>query len=308
MTKQRNVYGRYSFRIFDALKGDWEHVHVDTLVPIENGKVRHCHPNGNEMWCCLLEKAFAKFCGSYANLSGGSTGWALTALTGYPTFILNRSTTDRNLFKRWDIQWIGGENRRKIQLVQDPSNRTELSGEAYFNVLAAYDRRKAIMACSIKTGRSDAEKTSEGLVLRHAYTLLAVRKVGELRMMQVRNPWGSGEWTGPWCDRDARWAQDEFKDLKKKLKFVDANDGSFWMEFSDFTRNFDEVAICARTTGFEDLALEIPEELGCCGLCCGCVGGCICFWCGCKGCAALCCGEEASMETLKGDEKDGCCA
>jgi hypothetical protein len=281
---------------------------VDTLVPIENGQVRHCHPNGNEMWCCLLEKAFAKFCGSYANLSGGSTGWALTALTGYPTFILNRSTTDRNLFKRWDIQWIGGENRRKIQLVQDPSHRTELSGEAYFNVLAAYDRRKAIMACSITKGRSDAQRTPQGLVMRHAYTLLRVKKVGDLRMMRVRNPWGSGEWKGPWCDHDPRWNEPKNHELKKKLGFVKSTDGAFWMEFSDFVRNFDEVAICARTTGFEDLALEIPEELGCCGLCCGCVGGCICFWCGCKGCAALCCGEEASMETLKGDEKDGCCA
>jgi hypothetical protein len=27
-------------------------------------------PNGNEMWALILEKAYAKFCGSYANMEG----------------------------------------------------------------------------------------------------------------------------------------------------------------------------------------------------------------------------------------------
>ena len=37
---------------------------------------------GEEIWALLLEKALAKFCGSYAALSGGTVGWAFQALTG----------------------------------------------------------------------------------------------------------------------------------------------------------------------------------------------------------------------------------
>ena len=39
-------------------------------------------PQGNEMWAMLLEKAFAKFVGSYANLDGGHFAWAWEAMTG----------------------------------------------------------------------------------------------------------------------------------------------------------------------------------------------------------------------------------
>ena len=42
----------------------------------------------------LLEKAFAKFVGSFGALDGGSTAWALNALTGDPVFELRKSKGD----------------------------------------------------------------------------------------------------------------------------------------------------------------------------------------------------------------------
>ena len=43
----------------------------------------------------------------------------------------------------------------------------------------------------------------DGLVTPHAYSLLSVKEVGGLRMVCLRNPWGSGggkEWLGGWKD------------------------------------------------------------------------------------------------------------
>jgi hypothetical protein len=48
----------------------------------KNGEPLFAKPVGSEAWVMLLEKAFAKYCGSYTALEGGQTLWALEALTG----------------------------------------------------------------------------------------------------------------------------------------------------------------------------------------------------------------------------------
>ena len=51
---------------------------------------------------------------------------------------------------------------------------------------------------------------SLNLVNNHAYSLLNVCTLrlnnGKTqRLLQVRNPWGSKEWIGKWCDSDPDW-------------------------------------------------------------------------------------------------------
>lgn len=55
-----------------------------------------------------------------------------------------------------------------------------------------------------------------GLVCGHAYTVLSVAELplpadgaagaaSQLRLLQLRNPWGHGEWAGAWADGDRVW-------------------------------------------------------------------------------------------------------
>eukprot|EP00439_Symbiodinium_sp_Y106_P075253 s1357_g14.t2 len=75
----------------------------------------------------------------------------------------------------------------------------------------------------------------------HAYSLLRVEEVEGNRLLQLRNPWGSTEWKGKWSDGDKdSWTQK----MKKKLGYVNANDGSFWMAFEDFVNHYRSVYIC----------------------------------------------------------------
>ena len=92
----------------------------------------------------------------------------------------------------------------------------------------------------------------------HAYTLLKFVEVpvarktpsGEeqwtkLRLLHVRNPHHTNEWYGPFSDNDAEtWNQypEALKATGHKIGVKD--NGVFWMDFSDFSKGFTDVAIC----------------------------------------------------------------
>jgi hypothetical protein len=85
MERSYNPRGKYTLRLWDGMLQKWIKIHVDDTFPCsagEDGKPLFTHPNGGEIWVMLLEKAFAKMSGSYANIEGGHVLWALEAMTG----------------------------------------------------------------------------------------------------------------------------------------------------------------------------------------------------------------------------------
>lgn len=59
---------------------------IDDYVPVNKaGKPLFCQPNSNEIWVVLLEKAWAKANGSYANISIGTPTEVFKALTYAPS-------------------------------------------------------------------------------------------------------------------------------------------------------------------------------------------------------------------------------
>ena len=46
----------------------------------------------------------------------------------------------------------------------------------------------------------------------------------------MRNPWGTGEWTGDWSDNSNLWTPA----IKKMVDFVEGDDGIFFIELSDY--------------------------------------------------------------------------
>jgi len=94
----------------------------------------------------------------------------------------------------------------------------------------------------------------------------------------------------------------EYPGIARQLKFEDAQDGAFWMEFRDFARVYTRINICDRDTS-GDASLDVNEDAGCCGVvggfCCGCAK----YWCLCHGLRNLYCSHETTSETLDAREK-----
>ena len=75
-----------------------------------------------------------------------------------------------------------------------------------------------------------------GLVPGHAYSVIsAIKTSNGIQLLKIRNPWGQFEWTGDYSDNHHTWS----KQLRSEVKpDFDTQDGTFWMSFQDFIKNF----------------------------------------------------------------------
>ena len=76
-----------------------------------------------------------------------------------------------------------------------------------------------------------------------------------VRLVKLRNPWGSGEWNGDWSDSSPLWTEE----LRAQVGFDGArDDGIFWMDFNDFREiyGFWSVNKCIDNARYSHLMLQ----------------------------------------------------
>jgi calpain-15 len=61
-------------------------------------------------------------------------------------------------------------------------------------------------------------------VCSHAYSVLELREALGLRLLKLRNPWGSFEWNGDWSDNSRLWTPQAVA----AFGFQRSEDGEFW--------------------------------------------------------------------------------
>ncbi|XP_041960988.1 calpain-2 catalytic subunit-like isoform X1 [Alosa sapidissima] len=211
-----NYAGIFHFQIWQY--GEWVDVVIDDRLPVRDGKLLFVHSaEGSEFWSALLEKAYAKVNGCYEVLSGGSPTEGFEDFTG------------------------GIAERFKLNSPQP---------NLYSIIQKALDRG-SLLGCSINTTGNEAREsvTSQQLVKAHAYSITGAEEVkcsGEIiRLIRVRNPWGKIEWKGPWSDSSSEWQL--ISDADRERLRLKAEDGEFWMAFSDFLEQFSVVEVCNLT-------------------------------------------------------------
>jgi len=91
------------------------------------------------------------------------------------------------------------KNQNHRMFLKDTGDRC--NEERMFDLLRHYCHQRAPMGASIHS----QQLATNGLVAFHAYSLIAAKKIKGKMLVKLRNPWGSGEWTGAWSDRDLNW-------------------------------------------------------------------------------------------------------
>ena len=299
-----SVYGVYTVRLYNKSKKQWEKITVDDKIPCNktSGKPMFAQSK-NEIWPLILEKAFAKFVGDYSLLKGGCVAWALQAMTGDQ--VMKFAQTDRVWQKQNMITMIN-TNQPQTQTQTQTQKGVGFIGssEKYtecemFEIFKEYDKQNSMLAAYILN--NSEWKKSNGIVAGHAYSILRVEEIGNVKLLQLRNPWGRFEWNGMWSDKSDMW--DKHPYVKMRLGNTIKDDGTFWIDWYNFQSIFTDVDVCHRSTGLNDLVLDIHEDIGCCGPVVGCTKGCCGYWCCCNGCKAIYYQTKSSQSTLKVKKK-----
>lgn len=88
----------------------------------------------------------------------------------------------------------------------------------------------------IASSDSNSNQDQVGIIKNHAYSVISAYEFlndGEnTRLLKLRNPWGRGEWNGDWSDSSSLWTDE----LKSKLGWTGADDGIFFISFTDFLK------------------------------------------------------------------------
>jgi len=156
----------------------------------------------------LLEKAYAKMYGSYHAIESGNMSTLMPDL-------LDSSVPLKMATKGKSASYV-------------------------FQYLTQKHQNGWLLSAGTPSG-SD-QRLVDGIAQGHAYTITKVLKApsGE-QLIQLQNPWHSGEWTGRFSDESNFWTEE----LKRQAKHTIANDGLFWMDVEDFIGHFDTVDACS---------------------------------------------------------------
>jgi len=262
-----DTFNQYTVTLHDLSGPEWKPVDVvvdERLCSKANdsGILGSIPSRTGELWVCYLEKALAAHCGGWDEIDGGTCPHAWRLLLGCREVYTFKKTRDNRWCCYGTYDSVG---KKWAQLANSPHKGFQglwpmawpevggggdadlkVDNDEFFERMCHWDDADFILAAGSAPG-SDKD-TVKGIVQGHAYTILQCANdvAGtDKDLIQVRNPWGHGEYTaGKWIDDGSGW--NEYPQIKSALKPTVEDNGVFWMQDCEFFRHFETVYLCAK--------------------------------------------------------------
>lgn len=213
----------YTVKLFEM--GKQKNIIIDEYFP--------CYPLGglifsrfddNQLWVCILEKAFAKLYGGYMRLALGTVKNALVNLTNCPTFSFD---------------------------LNDETSPLILRSIKYFGLIKEWIAKKFIIVAT--AGNHSQKLNVSQNVSEHGYSIVNYLEIDHSifpipknekaisKIVKLRNPWGLFEWAGDWSHNSVFWT-DQVKHYYDEY-LIDESD-SFWIPIENLIENFGNLTVC----------------------------------------------------------------
>jgi len=261
--------GTYHIYLYDMVEQKQFEVVIDDYIPCgPDGQPYFTKPRGNEAWILLLEKAVAKWFGSYVQLQGAHAMVPYLFLTGEncKTFTQKKipvpggvqhdpCSLEVSLCSLEDAHDITSIRMKPLGCTneQHAFEELRLANESGY-IMTCWTTKEPSQQVSIggdlcKTISAGDAISSDGIVKNLTYSLVCANYLNAdgrtWRVVQLRNPWQAqtkAEWNGDLSDRWPYWNQ--FPQLFEQLNIGNhILDGMFFMPWERFIERFSDFGI-----------------------------------------------------------------
>ena len=240
ISDKKNKNGIYGLKI--CKDGFLQEIVIDDFFPVNKEDDTYCftHSKDDSLWVQIIEKAYAKSYGSYELLRNKGVEGILKDLSYAPVLVLDSLSTDlaQNLTLANDNKWIimasAGDTDASLNLLKE----LELKPNFAYEILEVF-----------KLESEDLDRLNNFQSTDNNIENFQI-------ILKIRNIWGKIEWLGDWSNSYKFWTED----LKRKMKFEENDEQSFYMNLRDFKHHFCKVKICKYLDNFKYKSIKIRQK------------------------------------------------
>ena len=240
ISEKKNKNGIFGLKI--CKDGFLQEIVIDDYFPVDKEDNKYCftHSKDDSLWVQIIEKAYAKAYGSYELLRNKGVEGILKDLSYAPVLVLDSLSTDlaQNLTLANDNKWIimasAGDTDASLNILKE----LELKPNFAYTILEVFKLETEELDRLNNFQSTDNNIENFQIILK------------------IRNIWGKIEWLGDWSNSYKFWNED----LKKKMKFEENDEQSFYMNLRDFKHYFCKVKICKYLENFKYKSIKIRQK------------------------------------------------